>query len=719
MVCKKMFKKRGLKIHQTKSGCAKRISETQRINKSEAARIQEQHHSGASCRVNLTATEFDDVKVEDRSTKVQRVRIEGKTGECKTDSIMKDEREDEEEKTAEIDIHVQEELYLDIISGINEESKQEQTPKKPAKSHRKTGKKAQVDYKTQDIRKWAKREVINDKSRNYVGAERKVVKDSSRHTVESIVVETAKETEKERNISDTRSVVEDCKEMYQEEEVEGEKKKPSKIHDSRQVIVKREIKNDQEDETQDIRKWVERKVIIDDSRNYVGAERKVVKDSSRHTVESIVVETAKKTEKERNISDTRIVVEDCKETYQDEEGEVGKKPSEIHDSRQVTVKSEILTKNDQEGVVRDDNVSGEQDCLQEVKRDNRVRGLKLTTDDLQTLDGSNWLNDMVINQYLNLIQQRNDADTSLPSMLALNTFVHNILDEDGLEEGEKRMEGWFKIDLRTKDLIICPINKNHHWTLIVIDTNRKRINYFDSLRGSRKSSGAPKLIKRFIESYYKKKGEDVVFMIKIRQDTPVQTNGVDCGVFALKCAERIAAGCILNFSQQDAKNLRLSMRREILEGKLDAERRRVQHVIKKTEKCKVPDKKTQRTHQLRKGVEADKETSKQEYQGDSKQQDNKDGRKDRIDFPKSNSAEWGRLDNDLTHMLKIRYAPPRSTSTNTSRANIYIMQRKVWCQSQERKEVTDKRSIKETSKVSEVEIGNQQAQRDLQKCPRK
>ena len=566
-----MFKKRGLKIHQTKSGCAKRISETQRINKSEAARIQEQHHSGASCRVNLTATEFDDVKVEDRNTKGQRVRMEGKTGECKTDSIMKDEREDEEEKTAEIDIHVQEELYLDIISGINEESKQEQTPKKPAKSHRKTGKKAQVDYKTQDIRKWAKREVINDKSRNYVGAERKVVKDSSRHTVESIVVETAKETEKERNISDTR-----------------------------------------------------------------------------------------------------IVVEDCKETYQDEEGEVEKKPSEIHDSRQVTVKSEILTKNDQEGVVRDDNVSGEQDCLQEAKRDNRVRGLKLTTDDLQTLDGSNWLNDMVINQYLNLIQQRNDADTSLPSMLALNTFVHNILDEDGLEEGEKRMEGWFKIDLRTKDLIICPINKNHHWTLIVIDTNRKRINYFDSLRGSRKSSGAPKLIKRFIESYYKKKGEDVVFMIKIRQDTPVQTNGVDCGVFALKCAERIAAGCTLNFSQQDAKDLRLSMRREILEGKLDAEGRRVQHVIKKTEKCKVPDKKTQRTHQLRKGVEADKETSKQEYQGDSKQQDNKDGRKDRIDFPKSNSAEWGRLDNDLTHMLKIRYAPPPEVQAQTHTELIYI-----------------------------------------------
>ena len=138
----------------------------------------------------------------------------------------------------------------------------------------------------------------------------------------------------------------------------------------------------------------------------------------------------------------------------------------------------------------------------------------------------------------------------------MNTFVYNILDEDGLEEGEKRMEGWLKVDLRTKDLLICPINKNHHWTMIIIDTKRKRIDYFDSLRGSRKASGAPKMMKRFVESYYRKRGEkEANFRIKIRQDTPVQTNGVDCGVFALRCAERIAAGSILNFSQQDARDL--------------------------------------------------------------------------------------------------------------------------------------------------------------------
>ena len=67
----------------------------------------------------------------------------------------------------------------------------------------------------------------------------------------------------------------------------------------------------------------------------------------------------------------------------------------------------------------------------------------------------------------------------------------------------------------------------------------------------------------------------------------MQTNGVDIGVFALKCAERVAAGCTLNFSQQDARDLRLSMRRKLLEGRLDTEARKAQNFNKETEKIQI------------------------------------------------------------------------------------------------------------------------------------
>ena len=48
-VCKGEFKRRGLKIHQTKAGCAKQLSDSHRNkNKSEATTTQDTNHSDAN-----------------------------------------------------------------------------------------------------------------------------------------------------------------------------------------------------------------------------------------------------------------------------------------------------------------------------------------------------------------------------------------------------------------------------------------------------------------------------------------------------------------------------------------------------------------------------------------------------------------------------------------------------------------------------------------------
>ena len=57
-VCRGKFKKRGLKIHQTKAGCAKQLSDSHRNkNKSEATSTQDTNHSDASGRVSLKTTQ--------------------------------------------------------------------------------------------------------------------------------------------------------------------------------------------------------------------------------------------------------------------------------------------------------------------------------------------------------------------------------------------------------------------------------------------------------------------------------------------------------------------------------------------------------------------------------------------------------------------------------------------------------------------------------------
>ena len=57
-VCAKKFKKRGLKIHQAKTGCAEQLSGSHRNkNKSEATSTQDTNHSDASGRVSLKTTQ--------------------------------------------------------------------------------------------------------------------------------------------------------------------------------------------------------------------------------------------------------------------------------------------------------------------------------------------------------------------------------------------------------------------------------------------------------------------------------------------------------------------------------------------------------------------------------------------------------------------------------------------------------------------------------------
>jgi len=98
----------------------------------------------------------------------------------------------------------------------------------------------------------------------------------------------------------------------------------------------------------------------------------------------------------------------------------------------------------------------------------------------------------------------------------------------------KQTKNWFKEDLREKDLILCPIHRADHWSLVAIDTRTKTVNYLDSLQGSRNISPAPGIMKKFIEKYYRDKGETVKFKVKVRKDAPVQGNGFDCGVFTCK-----------------------------------------------------------------------------------------------------------------------------------------------------------------------------------------
>jgi sentrin-specific protease 1 len=152
--------------------------------------------------------------------------------------------------------------------------------------------------------------------------------------------------------------------------------------------------------------------------------------------------------------------------------------------------------------------------------------------DLRTLRGRNWLNDEIINGYMNLLNKRNDRQT----MYAFNTFFCPQLAVGGF--AYENVQCWTtraKIDVFALDRILFPVNLNNsHWTLAVVNMRDRRFEYYDSFGGAE-----PTIIQNLrlwlMEESRDKRG--IELLLEDWEDyypgecIPQQTNGHDCGVF--------------------------------------------------------------------------------------------------------------------------------------------------------------------------------------------
>ena len=274
--------------------------------------------------------------------------------------------------------------------------------------------------------------------------------------------------------------------------------------------------------------------------------------------------------------------------------------------------------------------------------------LSLTKEDFRTLQGSEFINDKIIDSYMKLIQQRSLECPNLPRTYACTTFLFTKLKTFGVEEGMKQTKNWFKEDLREKDLILCPIHRADHWSLVAIDTRTKTVNYLDSLQGSRNISPAPGIMKKFIEKYYRDKGETVKFKVKVRKDAPVQGNGFDCRVFTCKYAERESKGEKQDFKQEDLLQARNWMTWELVKGKLNpcgGEKRK--ESTAKPEKKKKGGKKQDHTGTARTADKENRETKDKD-------------RRERVKWPKASSKEWEEWGESVAEMLRAQNLTPEN-----------------------------------------------------------
>ncbi len=171
-----------------------------------------------------------------------------------------------------------------------------------------------------------------------------------------------------------------------------------------------------------------------------------------------------------------------------------------------------------------------------------------------TDDASGWLNDNVINGYLDSVvdyglNARGHKRGETPKLHAFNSAFYKNITERGVES-VKRWSRRPKIsgkDLLKVEHVFIPVNVGGaHWTLLVVSPVWKRIEYFDSLHGSSVAAirNAKAWIKMELGDAWNEHEWEVVEdpALAGRGKGPRQSNGSDCGVFTITSAKMISLG---------------------------------------------------------------------------------------------------------------------------------------------------------------------------------
>lgn len=158
---------------------------------------------------------------------------------------------------------------------------------------------------------------------------------------------------------------------------------------------------------------------------------------------------------------------------------------------------------------------------------------------------SQWLNDETINGYLKLVTDlgnKGQTAGATPKYHAFTSFFMTTLLDKGYE-GIKRWSKRAKIDgkkLYDVQDVFIPINRNFHWTLLVVSPKNRIINYYDSLGGNGRDYVAAAL--KWLRGELGAAFSQGDWLIESAAPSPLQDNSSDCGVFAITTAKQLMLG---------------------------------------------------------------------------------------------------------------------------------------------------------------------------------
>ncbi len=189
----------------------------------------------------------------------------------------------------------------------------------------------------------------------------------------------------------------------------------------------------------------------------------------------------------------------------------------------------------------------------------------------------------IINFYMSLLEDRNIRlhpidliadDRGMRSLFFHSAFVQKLLFAEK-RYNYKNVERWHKgLNLTAWEKILIPVNVGtNHWTLAVVFLALKKICYYDSMgKGGKEIIVA---LLQWLEDKHRSTDSITMFnkndWILVPGDKtccPQQTNGVDCGIFSMLCADCLAENSPLEYSQKHMPFFRVKIACDILSGRV-------------------------------------------------------------------------------------------------------------------------------------------------------
>ena len=179
----------------------------------------------------------------------------------------------------------------------------------------------------------------------------------------------------------------------------------------------------------------------------------------------------------------------------------------------------------------------------------KVFNQEIKKSSLDRLDGIRYLNEDLIDAYLNILASKKDG------VVAVSTRFYPKV-KNTIFDALRRAEN---TNLFSFSTILVPIHKGGaHWCLAVVEMNVNKIFYFDSLRRPNEEC-----VDNLESFFFSLRGIQHVEKIN-DQDMPMQINEYDCGVYVCKYAQVYVQNLSIKFTPEDITKFRQEIKNDIL-----------------------------------------------------------------------------------------------------------------------------------------------------------